>query len=101
LIGAGLGSGQPAYWSAVHAAGGLRDAAGFALHPYGKGATDARMLLQAHQRLTPSLPCWVTEWNRPPAEIPQFAAMLRQYSVLAMWFCWSPAVAQHGEIGRA
>jgi len=93
IIGAGLGSGQTNYWQAVQLAGGLVGAAGFAVHPYAKTAAQAKRLLMAYQYITPNLPLWVTEWNRSAAEIPLFAQMLRQYSVMSAWFCWSPSVA--------
>ena len=89
MIGAGLGAGQPDYWAAVQQAGGLSGAAGFGAHPYAKTATEARHLLQAYKGITPELPLWVDEWNRPVGEIPAFVAMLRQQAVMHAWFCWS------------
>jgi hypothetical protein len=94
MVGAGLGSGQISYWQQVQAAGGLQGASGFAVHPYAKTAVQAKTMLAAYQKITPSLPLWVTEWNRPPAEVPAFASMLRQVSVMDAWFCWSPSVAR-------
>lgn len=90
MIGAGLGSGQTSYWQAVKNAGGLHGAAGFAVHPYGKSATAAMSLLLNYRAITPSLGLWVTEWNRPTAETPEFAAMLDRLSgvVCHARFAW-------------
>ncbi len=87
-IAAGLASGQTSYWQQV-VLQGLNNVTGFAVHPYAKTAPEARALLQAYLRITPSLPCWATEWNRPAMEIPGFASMLRQTVAMSCWFCWS------------
>jgi hypothetical protein len=94
MIGAGLASGQTGYWQGIQYAGGLPGCSGFAVHPYAKTAPLAKALLQRYQAITPTLPCWVTEWNRPPAEVPGFAAMLRQTVAMSAWFCWGQSVAQ-------
>jgi len=96
MIGAGLGSGQVRWWQDLVMQTGTppRGMAGFAVHPYAKTAAQAKTLLAAYQKITPSLPLWITEWNRPPAEMPAFASMLRQVSVMNAWFCWSPSVAR-------
>lgn len=88
LISAGLASGQPSYWQAILNAGGLRGCSGLSVHPYAKTAAQAKTLLLAYQRLSPNLPLWVTEWNRPAAEIPGFAAMLNQTAAMSAWFSW-------------
>jgi hypothetical protein len=88
-IAAGLAAGDytAAFWRSV--APRLEHCAGFSLHPYGKGIADAKALILAHQRVTPSLPAYVTEWNRPAVEIPGFAWMLRNYTAGDWWFAWS------------
>jgi len=90
MIGAGLASGQTAYWKAIQTAGGLHGAAGFAVHPYNKNTPTALSLLLQYRAITPGLGLWVTEWNRPPSEVVDFGAMLRQTSgvVESAWFCW-------------
>ncbi len=88
MIGAGLASGQTSYWQAVQAAGGLKGAAGFAVHPYARTALSAAGLLKAYQKITPGLSLWVSEWHRPDAEIPAFATMLRANTVMSAWFAW-------------
>lgn len=87
-IGAGLGNGQTNYWQSVQSAGGLIGAAGFDVHPYAKNASQARNLLAAYQRITPNLPMWVTEFNRPTTEIAGFAQMLRQNTCMHAWYAW-------------
>jgi hypothetical protein len=87
-ISAGLASGQTAYWQHVKDLGGLNGASGFAVHPYNKTASQASTLLKAYQKITPTLPLWVTEFNRPVAEIPAFTSMLRQLSVASAWFSY-------------
>jgi hypothetical protein len=95
MIGAGLGSGQAAYWRSVQSAGGLHGAAGFGVHPYAKDATGARALLRQYQNITPNLSLWITEMNRPSGELPEFTTMLRTLPVVMWaWFCWSPSVAR-------
>lgn len=79
VIGAGLGSGQTPYWRNVLNAGGLKGAAGFAVHPYAKTTAQAKTLLLQYQAITPALPIWVTEWSRPTAETAEFAAMLNRF----------------------
>lgn len=87
-IGAGLASGNVQYWREVQAAGGLKGAAGMSVHPYGKNAAQAKALITSYQKITPSLPIWITEWNRPLAELPAYASMLRQTTVGNAFFCW-------------
>ncbi len=91
MIGAGLSSGKPQYWRDIQTAGGLRGAAGFAVHPYNKTSYQALALLMQYRAVTPGLGMWITEWNRPAAEVADFAAMLHQTSgvVGAAWFCWA------------
>jgi len=87
LIGAGLASGQPEWWSRLDSRT-YRYLDGLAVHPYAKDFTDARRLLQQYKQITPNLPLWITEWWRPAREIPPFLAMLRQeVSGLIFWFC--------------
>jgi hypothetical protein len=93
IIGAGLELGDPGYWKAVQTAGGLPGAAGFAVHPYVKTAPQAKALLASYQRITPNLPLYVTEWNRPRAEILPFAAMLRSSAIWAWWYTWGREAA--------
>ncbi len=94
MIGAGLASGQTPYWKAVQSAGGLHGCSGFAVHPYGKNATTALALLLQYRAVTVGMPLWVTEWNRPAAEVADFAAMLEQTDgiVQSAWFCWSDSM---------
>ncbi len=94
MIGPGLASGDPHYWRDVQAAGGLKGAAGMAVHPYGKDWVTARGLLQAYRAITPTLPVWLTEWSRPAGEIPAFKAMLRANTVADAFFCWSDGMVQ-------
>jgi len=91
-IAAGLVSGQPDYWQAIQAAGGLPGFSGFDVHPYAKTASETHQLLSAYAAITPDLPVWVTEWNRPAAEVPAFAAMLKRDTVGHAWFCFSDAM---------
>lgn len=90
MIGPGLASGQPWYWQQIQSAGGLRGAAGFAVHPYNKDAYNAGLLLQQYEAITPNLALWVTEWNRPVADIPEFKEMLRTDATMDAFFCWQP-----------
>jgi hypothetical protein len=66
---------------------------GYGCHPYAKGAEAARELLREYRARFPALdPPWVTEWNRPAAEIAAFARMLEEEQIpVACWFCWSDA----------
>jgi len=99
MIGAGLGSGQTSYWNTVIQGGGLPGASGFAVHPYAKTAQQARSLLNQYRTLSPSLPLWCTEINRPAAELPEFSAMLKSLPVVMWsWFCWSEDFAHQAGI---
>jgi hypothetical protein len=91
VISAGFASGQTSYWQHIVNLGGLRGCSGLSVHPYAKTAAQARSLLLEYQRLSPALPAlpiFVTEWNRPTAEIPGFAAMLNQTAAMSCWFSW-------------
>jgi hypothetical protein len=88
LISAGLASGQTSYWQSIINRGGLEGCSGLAVHPYAKTVVAAKPLLLAYQRLSPQMPLWCTEVNRPTAEIPGFAAMLRQTVAMWSWFSW-------------
>lgn len=90
VIGAGLGSGDTNYWRQVQNAGGLRGAAGYAVHPYAKTAGQALSLLTAYRAVTPTMSCWVTEWARPTREIAEFRAMLERVPGLVShaYFSW-------------
>jgi hypothetical protein len=86
-ISCGMASGQPAWWKAVQAAGGLPGYSGYAVHPYNKTPDQAASLLDQYKRITPNLDLWVTEWARPAAEIPRFQFMLRSRAVHDLYFC--------------
>ena len=86
-ISAGMASGNVQWWKDVQAAGGLPGFSGFDVHPYNKTASQAQVLIQAYQRITPNLDAWVTEWFRPDREVPGFQAMLRKNAVHDLWFC--------------
>jgi hypothetical protein len=90
VIGAGLASGQVSYWRDVQYAGGLQGAAAMGLHPYAKTAGQAASLIAQYRAVTPRLPVFVSEWNRPTAEVPAFSQMLRQNPGVMghAWFCW-------------
>jgi N-acetylmuramoyl-L-alanine amidase len=72
----------------------LANVIGFSLHPYGKALNEAKTLIAAHQQacrdvLGRELQVFITEWNRPPGEIPGYDWWLRQNTAGAWWFCWS------------
>src|SRR5437870_5670949 len=103
-ISCGMASGQTPWWRNVQLAGGLPGFSGFAVHPYNKTPDQARTLLKSYQSITPQMDCWVTEWNRPAAEIPRMQKMLRENTVRSFWFCSDCGVPGFEEmplIGRA
>ena len=68
MISAGLASGDPGWWREVQKLGGLHGLNGMAVHPYAKTAEEAEALLVSYEYITPKIPIWVTEWNRPASE---------------------------------
>lgn len=90
MLAAGLVSGDVAYWRLIGPKMEVLGYQGFAVHPYGKTPDQAEALLKRYQAITPKLRLWVTEWHRPPAEIPDWKAMLRRIGVVGdAWFCWA------------
>jgi hypothetical protein len=85
-IACGMAKGSPLWWRDV-AALGLPGFSGFAVHPYGKTASQAATLINSYKSYTPNMDCWITEWVRPAAEIPGYQKMLRERAVHAFWFC--------------
>jgi hypothetical protein len=76
MIAAGLSSGDPSWWDKV--APQLDGCKGVAVHPYGKTLGEAKTLLAAYRAVRPSMGLYVSEWNRPAAEIPGYDWWLRQ-----------------------
>jgi hypothetical protein len=71
----------------------LSNVIGFSIHPYGKSLADTKTLIATHQQacrdvLGRELQVFVTEWNRPAAEIPGYDWWLRQNTGGAWWFCY-------------
>ena len=88
ILAAGLASGH-SWWLREALRVGLNEVVdGYAVHPYDKPADKARLLIEEYNALTPGRPWYVTEWNRPAAEIPEFAAMLSEETAGGFWFSW-------------
>jgi len=89
MISAGLASGQTGYWRNIAREILEMGYQGFAVHPYGKTARQAEYMLKSYVSLSPNLPLWITEWNRPAREILDWKAMLTRVGVVeSCWFSW-------------
>jgi N-acetylmuramoyl-L-alanine amidase len=72
----------------------LSNVVGFAVHPYGKGLADTKVLTAAHHDaclgvLGRDLGAYITEWDRPIDEIPAYDWWLRSSTAGGWKFCWS------------
>lgn len=90
MIGPGLASGDPTWWTKANKT--LHGCDGVAVHPYAKNASDALLLLRAYANIVPKRKVWVSEWNRPVSELQVFLGMLGGMCEYAAWFCWSDAM---------
>jgi len=59
---------------------------GQVVHPWAKSAPDAAELLRLYRERQPAYPVHVMEWNRPPREIGEYAAMLDAERVASACF---------------
>lgn len=89
ILAGSFASGQPDLAASYLVVDGIT---GYGVHPYAKDADAARVLLREYRARFPALDVWVTEWNRPAAEIAAFTRMLEEEQIpVACWFAWSDA----------